>query len=392
MHEVRGRLRIDLDQDDGVAGTNTERMNINDGQTRELSDRSGDAVLHIAIRLGLLAALIYWSFILLRPFLPILVWSVVLAVALYPVFDWLSSHLGHRPRIAAILTTLMVLAVFLAPATWLGIGLVDGLRDISDELTSGDLVLPAPPDSVRDWPLVGTQFYEFWSKASINLQATLREIAPYLKPLAGPILAIAGSAGTGTIKFILSVILAGFLFVPGPRLAATIRNNLARIVPERSKDFMALAGATIRTVAQGVIGVAVLQSLLAGAGLKIAGVPHAGVLAFAVLVLGIVQIGSAPILFPVIIWIWTVKEPGAAVLITIYLVLVGLSDNAIKPLLMGRGLSTPVLVIFMGVVGGTLAHGIVGLFVGPIILAVAWELLIAWSRDESVDISHEGTG
>jgi len=392
MREVRGLLRIDLDQDDGVAGINTERMNINDGQTRELSDRSGDAVLHIAIRLGLLAALIYWSFILLRPFLPILVWSVVLAVALYPVFDWLSSHLGHRPRIAAILTTLLVLAVFLAPATWLGIGLVDGLRDISDQLTSGDLVLPAPPDSVRDWPLIGTQFYEFWSKASINLQATLRDIAPYLKPLAGPILAIAGSAGTGTIKFILSVILAGFLFVPGPRLAATIRNNLARIVPERSKDFMALAGATIRTVAQGVIGVAVLQSLLAGAGLKIAGVPHAGVLAFAVLVLGIVQIGSAPILFPVIIWIWTVKEPGAAVLITIYLVLVGLSDNAIKPLLMGRGLSTPVLVIFMGVVGGTLAHGIVGLFVGPIILAVAWELLIAWSRDESVDISHEGTG
>lgn len=392
MHELRGRLRLDLDQDDGMAGTNTDRMNANERQTRELTDRSGDAVLHIAIRLGLLAALIYWSFVLLRPFIPILVWSVVLAVALYPVFDWLSSHLGHRPRIAAILTTLIVLAVFLAPATWLGIGLVDGLRDISDQLTSGELVLPAPPDSVRDWPLIGNQFYEFWSNASINLQATLRDIAPYLKPLAGPILAIAGSAGTGTIKFILSVILAGFLFAPGPRFAATIRNNLARIVPERSKDFIALAGATIRTVAQGVIGVAVLQSLLAGAGLKIAGVPHAGVLAFAVLVLGIVQIGSAPILFPVMIWIWTVKEPGAAVLITIYLVLVSLSDNAIRPLLMGRGLSTPVLVIFMGVLGGTLVHGIVGLFVGPIILAVAWELLIAWSREEPVDISHDGAG
>ena len=375
-----------------MAGTNTDRMNINERQTRELTDRSGDAVLHIAIRLGLLAALIYWSFVLLRPFIPILVWSAVLAVALYPVFDWLSSHLGDRPRIAAILTTLIVLAVFLAPATWLGIGLVDGLRDISDQLTSGELVLPAPPDSVRDWPLIGNQFYEFWNNASINLQAALRDIAPHLKPLAGPILAIAGSAGTGTIKFVLSVILAGFLFVPGPRFAATIRNNLARIVPERSKDFMALAGATIRTVAQGVIGVAVLQSLLAGAGLKVAGVPHAGVLAFAVLVLGIVQIGSAPILFPVIIWVWMAKEAGAAVLITIYLVLVGLSDNVMKPLLMGRGLSTPVLVIFMGVLGGTLAHGIVGLFVGPIILAVAWELLMAWSRDEPADISRDSAG
>ena len=155
---------------------------------------------------------------------------------------------------------------------------------------------------------------------------------------------------------------------------------------------MALAGATIRTVAQGVIGVAVLQSLFAGAGLKVAGVPHAGVLAFAVLVLGIVQIGSAPILFPVIIWVWMAKEAGAAVLITIYLVLVGLSDNVMKPLLMGRGLSTPVLVIFMGVLGGTLAHGIVGLFVGPIILAVAWELLMAWSRDEPADISRDSAG
>ena len=358
-------------------------MNISEQHKEKPGYPFAGPVTQVAIRLGLLATLIYWSFVLLRPFIPILVWSVVLAVALYPVFDWLSSHLGRRPRTAAILTTLIVLAVFLAPAAWLGIGLVDGLRNISEQLTSGDLELPAPPDSVQNWPVVGKQLYEFWSTASSNLQAALRDIAPYLKPLAGPILAIAGSAGTGTIKFILSVILAGFLFIPGPRAAATIRNSLARIVPERSMDFMALAGATIRTVAQGVIGVAVLQSLLAGAGLKIAGVPHAGVLAFAVLVLGIVQIGSAPILFPVIIWIWTVKETGAAVLITIYLVLVGLSDNAIKPLLMGRGLSTPVLVIFLGVLGGTLAHGIVGLFVGPIILAVAWELLIAWSRDES---------
>jgi predicted PurR-regulated permease PerM len=392
LHKWRGQLRFDLDQDDGIAGINTDRMNIDERQPRELSGRSGDAVMYIAIRLGLLAFLIYWSFILLRPFIPVLVWSVVLTVALYPIFDWLSSHLGHRPRLAAIVTTLIVLAVFLAPATWLGIGLADALSKISDQLTSGNLVLPAPPDSVRNWPLIGNQFYEFWSNASINLQATLRDIAPHLKPLAGPILAIAGSAGTGTIKFILSVIVAGFLFLPGPRLAASIRNNLARIVPEQSKDFMALAGATIRTVAQGVIGVAVLQSLLAGVGLKVAGVPHAGVLAFAVLVLGIVQIGSAPILFPVIIWVWTVKEAGAAVLITIYLVLVGLSDNAMKPLLMARGMSTPVLVIFMGVLGGTLAHGIVGLFVGPIILAVAWELLAAWSRDEPAGISHDGIG
>jgi len=344
--------------------------------------QSGDEVIQIAIRLGLLAFLIYWSFVLLRPFIPVLAWAVVLAVALNPAFDWLSAHLGHRPRVAALIMTIVMLAVFLGPATWLGIGLVDGLRNISDQLTSGDVAIPLPPDSVRDWPLIGVQLHDVWKKASENLAAAFRELAPHLKPLAGPILAIAGSASTGMLKFLASVVIAGFLLPPGPRIVASVRTMLTRIVPQRSADFLALAGATIRTVAQGVIGVAVLQSLLAGIGLKIAGVPHAGVLAFAVLVLGIVQIGSAPILLPVIIWVWTVKDVGAAVLITIFLVLVGLSDNALKPLLMGRGLSTPVLVIFVGVLGGTLAHGIVGLFVGPIILAVAWELLMAWNRDD----------
>ncbi len=352
-------------------------------------ERSGEEVIQIAIRLGLLAFLIYWTFVLLRPFIPILVWSVVLSVALYPVYDWLSAHLGHRPRAAAVITTIVVLAVFLGPATWLGLGLVDGLRSISDQLTSGDLGIPSPPDGVRDWPVIGTPLYDIWETASENLDAAFRQIAPLLKPLAGPILAIAGSAGTGTLKFIAAVLIAGFLFPSGPKHVATVRNMLARIVPQRSADFLALAGATIRTVAQGVIGIAVLQSLLAGIGMKIAGVPHAGVLAFAVLVLGIVQIGSAPILIPVVIWIWTVKDVGTAVLITTYLVLVGISDNVLKPLLMGRGLSTPVLVIFIGVIGGTLAHGIVGLFVGPIVLSVTWELMMAWIGEEGEgDVTH----
>jgi predicted PurR-regulated permease PerM len=349
--------------------------------------QSGEAVIQIAIRLSLLALLIYWSFLLLEPFIPILAWSVVLAVALYPIYGWLSVLLGHRPRVAAALLTIVILAVFLGPATWLGLGLVDGLRSVSDQLTSGDLTIPSPPDGVRDWPLIGSTLHEFWKTASDNLQTALRQVAPYLKPLAGPILVIAGSAGTGTLKFLVAVVIAGFLFPSGPQLVDSIRTLLIRIVPQRSADFLALAGATIRTVAQGVIGIAVVQALLAGIVLKLAGVPHANVLAFAVLVLGIVQVGSTPILIPVIIWVWSVSDVGASILITVLLVLVGISDNALKPLVMGRGLSTPVLVIFIGVIGGTLAHGLLGLFVGPIVLAVAWELLMAWGREEQTAVA-----
>ncbi len=344
--------------------------------------QSGEQIVQLAIRLGLLAFLLYWSFILIRPFIPILAWSLVLTVALFPAFSLLSAYLGDRPKLAALIITLVNLAIVIGPATWLGLGLIDGLRSFAAQLSAGTLSIPSPPDGVSQWPLIGPYIHGLWDHASINVRAALSEVAPHLKPLAGPVFAFAGSAGAGTLKFIVSVILAGFLFTSGPRVVAASRNIQSRVLPQRSQDFVALAGATIRTVSNGVIGVAVLQSLLAGIGLKLAGVPHAGVLAFAVLVLGIMQIGSAIVLIPVIIWIWTTKEVVPALLITVYLVVVGLADNVLKPILMGRGLKTPMLVIFIGVLGGTIAHGIVGLFIGPIILAVAWELMMAWIREE----------
>ncbi|MFL6819907.1 MAG: AI-2E family transporter [Bradyrhizobium sp.] len=346
--------------------------------------RSGDETIQLAVRLVLLAFLLYWSFVLVRPFIPILAWSVVLTVALYPPFKWLSIHLGDRPKLAALIITAVNLAIIIGPATWLGLGLIDGLQGFAVQLGEGTFAVPSPPESIKTWPIVGGQIYGLWDQASTNLRAALRELAPHLKPLAAPVLAFAGSAGVGTLKFVLSIAVAGFLFLYGPDLVAATRRIQARVVTQRSEDFVGLAGVTIRTVSQGVIGVAVLQSLLAGIGLKLAGVPHAGVLAFAVLILAILQIGSVIVILPVIIWIWLTKDFVVALLLTIYLLIVGLADNVLKPLLMGRGLSTPMLVIFIGVVGGMLAHGIVGLFVGPIILAVAWELMMAWIREDQV--------
>ena len=357
--------------------------------------RSGDEIIQLAVRLALLACLLYWSFIVVRPFIPMLAWSMVLTVALYPPYNWLATHLGGRPKLSATIVTIISLLIVIGPATWLGVGLIEGLQEFAGELGAGTLAIPSPPEGVKDWPIVGTQIYGLWDQASRNLGAALRQVAPHLKPLAAPVLAFAGSAGIGTLKFVLSVALSGFLFIYGPGLVEGMRQMQARVVTQRSEDFVALAGLTIRTVSQGVIGVAVLQSLLAGMGLKLAGVPHAGVLAFAVLVLAILQIGSAIVLFPVIIWIWATKDFAVALPLTIYLLVVGLADNIVKPLLMGRGLKTPMLVIFIGVLGGMIAHGILGLFVGPIILAVAWQLMVAWIWEERAgtappDAAHSG--
>jgi predicted PurR-regulated permease PerM len=347
--------------------------------------RSGEEVIQLAIRLGLLAFLVYWSFVLVQPFIPILAWAVVLAVALYPLYSWLSKHLGDRPKLTAAIITGISLAIVIGPATWLGLGLIESLRNFASQLAAGTLDLPSPPQNVKNWPIVGPQLFALWEQASTNLGTALSEVAPHLKPLAGPVFAFAGSAGVGTLKFIMSVVLAGFLFPYGPGLVATTRRIQARLLLQRNEDFVALAGATIRSVSQGVIGIAALQALLVGVGLKLAGLPYAGVFAFAVLLLGILQIGSSPVLLPLVIWIWATQDTAFALFMTVYLVVVGLADNVLKPLVMGRGLSTPMLVIFIGVLGGTIAHGIVGLFVGPIILAVAWQLMMAWIRDEKAE-------
>jgi predicted PurR-regulated permease PerM len=140
---------------------------------------SGGAYIQLAVRLGVLAFLVYWSFVLVRPFIPMLVWSMVLAVALYPPYNWLSVHLGDRPKLAAAIITVINLAIVIGPVTWLGYGVVDGLQDFARQLGAGTLVIPSPPDGVKEWPVVGTQIYELWNHASTNLGVAFEKIAPH---------------------------------------------------------------------------------------------------------------------------------------------------------------------------------------------------------------------
>ena len=341
-------------------------------------DQLTASFIAIVVRLGVLALLLYWSWVLVRPFTSIVIWSVVLTVALYPVFEWTSFRLGGRRRLAAALTTILSLLIVIGPAMWLAIGLVDSLRVISERLDFSTLAIPPPSKSVKEWPLIGNPIYQFWDLASTNFQAALGKIMRQLKPLGSSLLRIGADTGLGIIKFLASIIVAGFLFSPAPMLVDAIKRISRRLNSERGEEFVNQAGATIRAVSRGVIGVSVLQALLAGIGLMVAGVPQASLITFAVLIFAIVQIGPSIILIPVIIWSWTVMETSSALLFTMYMVPVNLLDNFLKPVVMGRGLKTPMLVILIGVIGGTLAYGIIGLFLGPIVLAVMWELFVAW--------------
>ncbi len=193
-------------------------------------------------------------------------------------------------------------------------------------------------------------------------------------------LTAAGSVGISLLKFIVALVVSGFLLIPGPSLVRSVKNVLGRVATGRGEEFVDLAGATIRNVSRGIIGIAIVQALLAGIGLLFAGVPAAGLFSFLILLFGIIQIGPSVIIVPLIIWSWFAMDPMMAILFTLYMVPVNLLDNILRPLV-AKGLTTPMLVILIGVLGGTLAHGMIGLFVGPIVLSIVWQLLVAWTHD-----------
>ncbi|MGC2073219.1 MAG: AI-2E family transporter, partial [Pseudolabrys sp.] len=207
------------------------------------SDRTTTSFIEVAIRLGALALLLYWTLILVRPFLSIAIWSAVLTVALYPVFEWTSHQLGGRRRIAAALITFLSLLIIIGPATWLALGLVDGLRLISERLDLANLTIPPPSISVKDWPLIGQPIYQFWELASTNLSAALAQIVPQLKPLGSSLLRIGADTGLGIIMFLAAIVVAGFLFSPAPMIAEAIKKFSRRLNPTRGEEFVEQAGA-----------------------------------------------------------------------------------------------------------------------------------------------------
>lgn len=279
--------------------------------------KASPSYFELAIRLGVLGLLLYWTFELVRPFLTIVVWGSIIAVALYPLFLWLAGKLGGRDRLAAILVTVLALLVAAGPVTWIAIDMVDSSKTLYERVDWEKLSLPAPPASVKTWPVFGDQIYQAWALTAENTRAMLGKAFPYLKPWGGTALNIAASAGIGIVKFLIAIVVAGFLMVSAPSLVNGMRRLASRLNAERGESFVALAGSTIRSVSRGVIGIAALQALLAGIGLFVAGIPGASILTFLALVLAIVQIGCSVVLVPVTIWAWFSMEPFAAILFTL---------------------------------------------------------------------------
>ena len=337
--------------------------------------------LEATIRIGLLVLLAAWCFEIVRPFIIPVAWGIIIAVGAYPAFLSLARRLGDRPKLAATLVAILGLAFLLVPALLLGGTLFDSAQGLAAGLKEGTIAVPPPPPSVKTWPLIGESLAAFWGQASQNLAATLTKLAPQLKSVGGWLLSTAAGAGWGLLQFAIAILIAGVLLAhasTGSKLAFSIARRLAG---EKGAEFTKLAEATVRSVTRGILGVALIQSLLIGLGFLVVGLPGAGLWALLCLILSVIQIGPFPVVIPVLIYVFSTADTVTAAIFLIWSLFAGSIDNILKPMLLGRGVQVPMAIIFVGAIGGFISSGIIGLFVGAVVLVLAYGLFLAWLNE-----------
>lgn len=338
--------------------------------------------IEAAIRLGLLMLLAFLCFSIIRPFVLPVMWGVIIAVAIYPVFTMLKTALGGKNKLASVIYTLIALALLITPTIFITDSIIDTSAAITEKYTSGALNIPPPGEAVKNWPLVGEKVYSNWAEASGNLEKTMMKYQPQLKLAAQSFVSAVAGLGGGVLQFVLSIIISGVLVAnasPAHQIITRIFSRLTSI--ELGQEYTELSKATIRSVAQGVLGVALIQAVLAALGMMVMDVPGWGLWSIVILVFAIAQLPPILVLGFVIAYVFSVAETTPAVIFAIYSLIVSASDGFLKPLFLGRGMSTPMLVILLGAIGGMLLSGIIGLFVGAIVLALGYELFIKWLDD-----------
>jgi predicted PurR-regulated permease PerM len=339
-------------------------------------------VVEATVRIGLIALLAAWCFRIMEPFVVPMIWGLIIAVAAHPAHVRLRELLGERRVLAAVTFVLVGLVVLVVPTVVLSGTLVNGVRDLMEGFDQGTIRIPPPPVSVAGWPVVGAMVHDFWSAAANNLESALLQIAPQIRAAASWLLGAAAGLGVGLLQFVFAIVIAGVLLAndgPGQRAACSIARRLAG---ERGVQFAELAEATVRSVTRGILGVAFVQSLLAGLGFLVVGVPAAGLWALLCLLLSVVQIGIFPVVIPVLFYVFTQADTMTFVLFLVWSIFVGALDNILKPILLGRGVAVPMAVIFIGAIGGFITSGIIGLFVGSVVLVLGYKLLLAWLYED----------
>ena len=334
-------------------------------------------IVDTIVRLGVLSLLLLWCFDILKPFILILIWAIVIAIAIYPLQAFFVKIFRKRV-LAVILLILFLLSFIIIPSGLIVYSLYEGVNHFRELFENGQPLIPAPGGTTANWPTVAKPIVDIWQLASDNFHDFVLKYSDEVKEYGGIlILALAGFS-KGILSFIVSIIIAGVLLIYADPSKQVTHKIFKKLVGKHSEHFLETTVLTIRNVVKGILGVAVIQATMAGLGFFIAGVPFAGLWTILCLVLAIVQVGVGPIAIPVAIYMFSVGDTTTAVILTIWLGITLLIDNVLKPILLGRNAPAPMLVIFLGSIGGFIYNGFIGLFLGAIVLTIGYKLFMMW--------------
>jgi predicted PurR-regulated permease PerM len=343
-------------------------------------------MVEAALRIALIFGLLLLAYDIIRPFIIPVIWGGIIAIAAFPLTRRLEGYLGGRRKLAATLVTLVLIAVLVVPCFQLTEALFNTAKMLSTHMNKGALQIPGPPASVEHWPVVGEQVYAMWMLAHDNLREALMQIAPHLKPLATQAASTIGAGLVSVLMFVISLGIAGAFMAYAESSAAIAHGLFVRLGgPNPGGEWAGMCVATVRSVLQGVVGVAVIQAALCSAGLFALGIPGASIWSAVLLFLAIAQLPLLVIVGPIIIYAFAHFDTLPASLFAGWMVIASFSDTLLKPLLMGRGLDIPMPIILMGAIGGMLSAGIIGLFAGAVVLAIWYKLFNSWMQQTPID-------
>ena len=335
------------------------------------------------INIVLLTLLLAWSFLIVKPFITLIVWSIIVAVSLYPIYKKiLALTKGKKKGLVTSLFILVLLALIITPTINLTSSLIDSGKKFYAKLDEGNLKIPPPKEDVADWPVIGDRLYNSWSQASTDLERFISsykdEIERSLSWFFGSFAGLLGSVAIG----LFALIIAGVFMSSadsGYKAGVQFANRLR---PGKGEEFMDMCTSTIRSVVKGILLVAIIQAVLAYIGFIVIQLPAASVFAVLVLIFAIIQLPPLIAMIPAIAIVFSYAETTPAIIFSIYAIIVSMSDSFLKPILLGKGLETPMLVILIGALGGMMLQGILGLFIGPVVLAIAYNLYLSWVKEE----------
>ncbi len=358
--------------------------------TKEFSKSIFDFILRIAF----VSLLVISAYNILSAFVSLIIWSLIITIALVPLHNRVSGWLGNRKKLASALITVVFLSLIIGPFGFVVKALIDNLKELSETFSIENISHMQPDESIKEWPVVGDKIYGGLVELTQNQEKFIEHYKPQLLAVGEFMLNTITSAGKSVLLFFGAMLISGFLLVftsQRQSLGLEIGNRLAG---EDGKNLASLIEKTIRSVVTGVLGVAVIQAILAGIGFFIMGIPFAGLWTVAALFLAMMQIGVGPVAIGAIVYAFAYQDTTPAIIFLVWNLFVMVSDNILKPFLMGRGLDVPLLIIFMGAIGGMLNSGILGLFLGPVILAVVYQLFKKWlnqNNDQETEIAEEQT-